>query len=187
VTAPVTFLIPHLPGRTESLARMIDSVHAQTISGEALLVCAMAPNPELSRPGNTARSLNALLPSVKTEWLAPIADDDLLLPNYIEAALPHFDHADLIYSYDRDGRLPMVDCAQWPTTGSLFDRLRAGNFITYCFIRTLLVRQLRGWTEDLLPGMFEDWDLFIRLAGIAARFRCVPEATFIYSGSHHDN
>lgn len=184
--ADVTFIIPHLIGR-DSLGVMLESIRTQTILPKAVLVCSVT-DPRLQGWGNGARAWNTMLPAVRTEWIATANDDDRLLPNHVEACVPFFGTADVIYTWDQERRLPCIDCAQWPTVGGLYRRLCEGNFITYAFLRRSRVLEVGGW-DPMVPQAtsFPDWDLFLRLAKTGARFKCVPVGTYVYSGSHHDN
>lgn len=162
---------PSLPQRTLFRAECVQSVWEQRLQPVAHLI-----HLDYAHAG-PARALNALLPAAKAtgaEWVAQLADDDLMLPSHLQTLVDHATDADIVYSYCRvEGRV-------WDPN-ALFDadRLRRENYIpATTLIRTSLCVEL-GWRADSEHG-FEDWDFWLRALERGARFVCVPEVTWVY-------
>jgi len=124
-----------------------------------------------------ARVLNAMLPSISAsnaEWVAQLADDDLMLPHHLRVLADNAKDADIVYSYCR------VEGRAWDPNASFdADRLRRENYIpATTLIRTSLCEEL-GWRADAAHG-FEDWDFWLRALDCGAVFKCVPEVTWVY-------
>jgi hypothetical protein len=108
------------------------------------------------------------------DWVAQIADDDLMLPHHLETLATRTD-ADIIYTYCE------VTGRSWnPNAPFDADRLRRENYIpATTLIRTSLCEELHGWREDSRHG-FEDWDFWLRALDLGAEFACIPEVTWQY-------
>ena len=121
-------------------------------------------------------------------------DDNWWLPDHIAVLVDASNGADVVYSYDRDGVIPRVNCNEWDADKIRF-YLDAENFIDggAAIVRTSALRDAGGfpveWEGGLLcdgghyvgsPANFADWELWRRLARSGARFRCVPAATWVY-------
>jgi hypothetical protein len=185
----VTALTPTIPGRENLLAEAVRSVNAQTVPVHAHLIRCQRPSGEAAP--HLCSQFNALLPAVDTEWVAVLADDDLWLPNYVEALEPAFESADVVYSWDVGGMQPRIDCTDW-SNAEIFDHLNHSNFIAAtAAIRTSALRSIGGWPTNWeganyrdgghfagSPAHAEDWELWRRLAAAGARFRCVPVETW---------
>lgn len=171
MTPRIIVVTPSLPERVEFRAECIAAVAAQTLEPVAHLV-----HLDYGRQG-PARCLNALTMSAITsgaEWIAQIADDDLMMPHHLETLATRLD-ADIIYSYcEVDGR------GAWnPNAPFDPDRLRSGNYIpATSLIRAEVCAEL-GWRSDAEHG-FEDWDFWLRALDHGAVFACVPEVTWRY-------
>lgn len=188
MTAPVTVLIPTMPGREEMLGEALASVYAQTVAPAAVLV--RWSRPERIGPVHIAAQRNRLLAAVDTPWVATLDDDDLWRPDHLETVLPvlDFDVTDVVHTWtDPEGTVPRVDVTGWPQP-KLIAALRAGNFIpSAALIRTETIRAAGGWSESGFDGRryatwatWEDWDCWIRLAEAGARFVTVPKVTWEY-------
>jgi hypothetical protein len=195
VGAPITVITASIPGREALLGLTLASVYNQTVEVDAHLVMAQSCTEGLIPPVHVAMQQNALLPAVRSTFCMRLADDDQLLPHHIETYLPHLADADVIYSWDANGDRPRVDCNGWDT-GRLCAELDRRNWIdgSAVAIRTVILKQVGGWPTDWVGGshtdgsgrfvasncVAEDWGCFIALAHAGARFRCIPEPTWLY-------
>lgn len=185
----ITVITPSIPERRRLLAEAIDSVQAQTSPVEAHLVRVQQPPRGALSSAHLAAQLNALLVAVDTEWVAPLGDDDVYLPDHVQRIGPYLGQdADVVYSWAKNEYEQFrLDVSDWPAS-RILRRLEERNFIrTTVTMRTELVRRVGGWTSEYRDGVFtatgvpyEDWDLLIRLARAGARFRCVPFETWEY-------
>lgn len=185
----ITVITPSIPERRRLLAEAIDSVQAQTSPVEAHLIRVQRPPRGALSSAHLAMQLNALLTAVDTEWVAPLGDDDIYLPDHVEKIRPYLGQgADVVYSWARNEYEQFrVDVTGWDPA-QVARKLEERNFIrTTITMRTELVRRVGGWTDEYRDGVFtatgvpyEDWDLLIRLARAGARFRCVPFETWEY-------
>ena len=100
-----------------------------------------------------AGMLNRMLPACvasEADWIAQLADDDLIDPHHLETLVAHSDDADIVYSYCRvEGR------GFNPNSPFDPDRLRRENYIpATTLIRTGLCEEL-GWRADSAYGCHE--------------------------------
>ena len=165
----VTVVTASLPERTARLAEACASVAAQTVPPVAHLV-----GIDHARNG-PERIRNALVAAAGSEWVAFLDDDDVLYPHHVERLLAASADIDVVYPYcDVAGR------GGWsPNQGFDASALRQYNFIPV----TALVRRssflaVGGFSEQTHP--VEDWHLWRRMLDDGARFRCVPERTWLY-------
>lgn len=151
------------------LAETVASVNAQTLPPVQHLI-----HVDHERVG-CAAAQNIMLDATAGDWVALVADDDLVLPHHLQTLASVADDADIIYSYCR------VEGRDWnPNAPFDPERLRHGNYIpSTTLIRTALARRLGGWRTDAAHG-FEDWDFWLRALDVGARFRCIPEVTWVY-------
>lgn len=95
LTAPVTVVIPTIATRSEKLNRAVQSVYAQTLRPEALIIS--EDTDRLGAPGNR----DAGLSRVSSPWVALLDDDDYFYPDHLDtlyrAALDT--GADIVYSW----------------------------------------------------------------------------------------
>jgi hypothetical protein len=160
-----------LPERVDFRAECVAAVAAQTLPPVAHLL-----HLDYERQG-PARCLNALTKAAGeagAEWIAQIADDDVMFKHHLETLATRTD-ADIIYTYCHvEGR------GGWnPNAPFDADRLRRGNYIpATSMIRAELCADL-GWRHDAAHG-FEDWDFWLRALDRGAVFACVPEVTWRY-------
>lgn len=200
--APVTVVTATIPGREALLGLTLASVYAQTVEVEAHLIMAQSCTEGLVPPQHVALQQNALLASVRSAFTMRLADDDQLLPHHIETYLPHFDDADVIYSYDANNSRPRIDCTGWDQA-HLVAKFAERNWIdgSAVAIRTDLLRSVGGWPTDWSGGSHtdgsgrfistglpaEDWSCFYSLALAGARFVCIPEPTWLYGTGDDGN
>ena len=176
----IAVLTPTIPERAEMLEECKASVRAQTLQPVEHLI-------ELDEKRTLAcgPQLNRMAKRTDCEWLATLADDDLLLPHHLETLAAHADEADVVYSYcevtgrDWSPNMPYdpdADMPQIPATA---------------LIRRSLWEEVK-WGKDLRA---EDNDFWLRCQRKGARFVCVPEVTWVYRfhghnkslvPSHHD-
>jgi GT2 family glycosyltransferase len=167
----VVVITPSLPERAEFRAECVESVKAQTLKPVAHVVML-----DYERVG-PAVMLNQMLPACiasEADWIAQLADDDLIDSHHLETLVAHSAEADIVYSYCR-----VTGRGFNPNSPFDADRLRRENYIpATTLIRTSLCEEL-GWRADSAYG-FEDWDFWLRALDAGARFVCVPEETWTY-------
>ena len=167
----IIVITPSLPEREAFRSECVASVVAQTLHPVMHVV-----GVDYERAG-VATMLNRLASIAKPagcDWIAQIADDDLMHPNHLEVLASRVDDADVIYPWcDVIGR-------NW-SVNALFDadRLRRENYIpATTLIRTLLVESLGGWRDG--EHGWEDHDFWLRALDAGARFACIREITWTY-------
>ena len=171
-TMRIIVVTSSLPEREAFRAEAIASVNAQTLKPLAHLI---SIDHERAGP---ARTLNRLLPAcfaAGADWIAQLADDDLLDPEHLATLATATNEADIIYPYCR------VTGREW-NPNAPFDaaRLRRENYIpAITMIRATLCEELDGWRADAAHG-FEDWDFWLRALDVGARFACIPRVTWTY-------
>lgn len=169
----IAVLTPAIPERAEMLADALASVAGQTRPPDVHLI-----HVDHERVG-CASVQNRLLAGAmgaNCDWVALLADDDILLPNHLELLVAAGADADIVYSYCVVKGRPGWD----PNAGFDPDRLQRENYIpSTTLIRTELAVRLKGWRPDAANG-WEDWDFWRRALAVGARFVCVPETTWIY-------
>ena len=167
----VVVMTPSLPERAEFRAECVESVKAQTLAPVAHVVML-----DYERVG-PAVMLNRMLPAciaAEADWIAQLADDDLIDSHHLETLVAHSAEADILYSYCR-----VTGRGFNPNSPFDADRLRRENYIpATTLIRASLCEEL-GWRADSAYG-FEDWDFWLRALDAGARFVCVPEETWTY-------
>jgi len=163
----VTVITPTIPERAEQLAEAIESVQAQSRPPEAHLI-----EVDDLRQG-TAAMRNRMVEEADTEWVAPLDDDDLLLPIHLQVLLDGASSsgADVIYS-DWNGHVPKGCPRDFDSAA-----LRAKNFIpATALIRREAIEAVGGYPE--VHG--EDWALWLLMDRAGARFYRVPVVTWTY-------
>jgi hypothetical protein len=161
-----------LPEREAFRSEAIASVNAQTLQPIGHLV---GIDHERAGP---ARILNRLLPACvasAADWIAQLADDDILHPHHLETLATRANTADIIYPYCE------VEGRAWnPNAPFDPDRLRRENYIpATTMIRARLCQELGGWNTEARNG-FEDWDFWLRALDAGAAFTCIPTITWTY-------
>lgn len=190
----VTVVTATIPGREDMLARALRSVDHQTLQPEDVIIVL-----DEKREG-AAATRNRGLTGVETELVAWLDDDDQLLPRHLEACAAALADgaADLAYPGMivigmRDPLATSVNGKWVNPFGVEFGpeqehHLRTeGNFIPVTYVvRTELVRRAGGfpepWGFDAVASRdCEDYGLLLALLRGGARFRHVPERTWIYN------
>jgi glycosyltransferase involved in cell wall biosynthesis len=164
----VTVCTPSLAHRNEMLVECMASVRNQTWQPRAHLV-----GVDYDRAGASV-VLNRLISAADTEWIAPLADDDLLYPHYIESLLSNAEDADMIYPWcevtgTRNGWNP----------NSLLDikRLKSDNYIpATVLIRKSAWEKVGGYPEVVC----EDHAMWIKLIEADLKIKCLPEILWQY-------
>lgn len=157
----ISVVTPTVPGREDLLYECMASVR---------------PLPHLigldRRREGPAVVRNRLIKQVITPWTLFLDDDDLLLPNYVDAVTPHLKGADVVYTSwllsGADEPLPHP----WDP-----ELLLTRNFIpvTAC-VRTSALRAVGGFPQ----AREEDWALWLALQAAGARFTYVPVIAWRY-------
>ena len=164
----VTVCTPSLPHRNSMLVECMESVRNQTLQPKAHLI-----GIDYNRIGG-AKNLNRLITQADTEWIAPLADDDLLYPTYLERLLSEAGDADMIYPWcevtgTRNGWNP----------NALFDpeRLKTDNYIpATVLIRKSAWEELGGYPEIVC----EDHGMWVKLLQGGKKIKCLPEILWQY-------
>lgn len=162
----ITVITPTVPGRESLLAECMASVKAAGFPHLMKL--------DANRRGPAAVR-NELLERVRTPWVLPVDDDDLIDPAYqsiVERSLPG---ADVVYTaWDLEG----ADEPK-PKPGPFdVELLARQNFIpvTAC-VRTAALRAVGGFPAGV---HLEDHELWKALAAAGYRFRYVPVVAWTY-------
>ncbi len=164
----VTVCTTSIPHRSEMLQECMRSVRNQTWKPKAHLIAI-----DYERVGG-ARTLNTLIDAAKTEWVAPLADDDLFYPQYIEKLLTNAGDADMIYPWcevtgTRNGWNP----------NSLLDieRLKEDNYIpATVLLRKSAWEKLGGYPEVVC----EDHAMWLKMIEANMQIKCLPEILWQY-------
>jgi len=163
---PITVITPTLSDRVEKLAECKASVQDQTVEFADHIV-----QIDHDREGPAA-TRNKLIEKVDTEWVLFLDDDDILYPQYNEAVQPYLDDFDFVYTWCERDFLGIPDTDFNP------DMLRIGNTIpvTAC-VKVQMVRDVGGFP---LEGVYEDWQLWLKLLDAGAKFMAVRKRLWEY-------
>jgi hypothetical protein len=186
----VTVLTPSIPARRDYLIEAIDSVQRQSSppAGHLIAITEVDEGPAMSQ---LVATRNRLAECAETTWVATLDDDDYYLPDHFTTVAPMLEEpVDVIYSYPDNMPGLVKDVTAWGT-GTLLQALSVANCIpSNACIRVEALWAAGGWsTEGWDPDSYlywdgpvcaEDWDLWLRLARIEARFVCVPVPTWHY-------
>lgn len=104
-----------------------------------------------------ASMMNKLAAEAQSEWLLPLADDDLLLPGCLTTLLAHSEHADVVYAPPLVWGMPPEPYQQSPPV-----------IPSFALISRLLWERLGGYDEEW--NREEDRRLWIRALAAGARF-----------------
>jgi len=194
--ADVTVVTPCIPERAflkgsgnGMLGDCIASVESQMVKPRRHII-----GIDYERVG-CAVMMNDLVKAVDTEWIIPLADDDLLLKNYIAEMVTAAGTAAVTYSR------PIAVGADWAPRRYEFSavELRKENYIpSTALIRTEMWRKVGGYrrtnepseapfwdkwraehnfTADMFP---DDWDFWLRVLDRQGHFRHVPSRNWVY-------
>lgn len=175
MSADLTVMTCTIPAREDQLARNIESVRDQSVPVHAHLISsddgALGP----------IVKYNSLARAVTTQWLAILDDDNYWFHDHIETILPHFDDADVIYTWDAGLTRPRYDLNNSsPADAALL--FQACNVIDQsCAIRSEMFDRVGGFAREGTEGRPMDQDLWYRIAQAGGRFRCVPKETWFYT------
>lgn len=168
-TPLVSVLTPSIPERAGMLAECCASVRASTVDVWEHLVLVD------ERRNGCAVTMNKLAADARGEWLLPLADDDLILPNCIAELLARSDDADVVYPPPLVWGQPQEWFTQAPPV-----------IPSFALIRAELWRDLGGYDEARVRE--EDRDLWIKALAAGARFvRADSAPTWIYRLAHGGN
>lgn len=177
MSVDVTIITATLPERAGMLAELEASIGEQTVKPAAWLI------EEDDRREGPAVVLNRLAEQVRTTWLMPMGDDDLLDPTFFETLAVALDDPDpgVVYCWPRvigSDQVPET-AFQRPFNGMLM-RWANGVCGGAACVRTDLWRRLGGYRPE--PGWteHEDWDLWNRAIDAGVEFRCVPKVRWTY-------
>jgi len=171
--ADVTIITPTIENRYSMLMECIKSVNEQEILPVNHIICT-----DYMRKGYfsvTERIMNI----VETEFVMPLADDDLLLPHHIKDLMERSGEADLIYGYPRvEGRRRSFQRRlQQPFNEEV---MRKKNIIGGCpMIRTELMREVGGYPKEG-SLVLRDHELYLKFLDMGMRFSCVEKVTWVF-------
>lgn len=200
---PVVSIITPTYNRPDTVAELLESLSRQTFADfEVLLVndagepvdAAAACYPELNvkvinleENSYHVVARNAALSHVRGQWIMPVDDDDLLVPDHIETMLREAGDADLVY-----GDVEIFDYVtkggtRRPTGRMLFayehDPSLLRSFNTYVASGSLYRRELHDALGPFDTGMrnYWDWDWILRVIEAGYRVKKVARAGTLYA------
>lgn len=173
----VAILTTAIPTRLDMLVETMASVRAQTVQPYRHLIGFDYP-----MEGNPTPVINPLAraaASMGCDFLVPLADDDILEPDFLKevVAAQEASGADIVYPWCR------VEGGNWnPNQPFNADKLRRFNFIpATALIRMSLWLDLGGYDQSQWA---EDHDLWVRALDKGATFHCVERPLWIYRANH---
>ena len=160
-------MTPSKPSRAKLLEECRASVQAQTTPAamHAVMVDENKEGPAIIR-NRIVQSLPA-----EIDFLAPLDDDDLALPQHLELLSAHSENADVIYSPPTgygSGSIHEFNAKELP------GRNHVGMT---SLVRRSMFEKVGGFDPK---AKFEDWDLWKRILKAGGRFCYVPTATWVY-------
>jgi glycosyltransferase involved in cell wall biosynthesis len=187
----ITVVIPSIPPRAALLKRAIDSVLAQTVQADLIIV-------EMDNDGDGAPATrDRALRKVTTEWVAFLDDDDELKSHHLETLLrcAEQEGADYVYSW-----YEIVDNfgvnrgdADWVlgNFGKPFDPAHPTQTTITTLVRTKIAQDVgfvfTHWQDvELIDGnrAGEDWMFTLGCLERGARIVHTPHRTWKW---HHDS
>lgn len=186
----VTILMPVHNGETY-LALALESILAQTMKDfqclvlddgstdrtPEILACFATRDPRIQsitlKKSGLVTTLNTGLDLVKTEWVARLDADDLMVPERLERQLAFVNShpniavaASYVRYIDKDGRTFGEGRSRFTTTEAVEDALQSGDLIGLhhpsIIARTQAMREMHGYREE--AWLAEDTDLWTRMA-----------------------
>jgi len=187
----VAVCIPSIPPRRHLLREALESVITQERQPDELIVAYDVDG------AGAAPTRNHAWQRASADWIAFLDDDDQLYPQHIGTLLEHSTDVDLVYPWfdlprgddplyvKRDGQLVRAYGVPFGDEQREYV-LNEGNFIPV----TVLVR--RAWLEKVngfpqpqserwAHTECEDWGCWQDLLRAGARFRHVPERTWVWN------
>lgn len=168
----VAVITPAIPPRLDSwLPDTIESVRSQTRPVDQHLI-----GIDYAAAG-CAPTMNRLLAGAATEWVVPLADDDVLYPEFVEECLAACDGYDVV--------APWCDTIGERNDHHYIHNMRSfdpallaeENYIpSTSLIRRELLVDVGGWPEEYC----EDWALWKVFAERGARFLLLPQELWAY-------
>jgi glycosyltransferase involved in cell wall biosynthesis len=200
---PIISVITPTYNRPHTVAELLEALSRQTFTDfEVILVndagapidAVVALYPELQvqvirLPVNSYHvwARNAALVHVRGEWIMPIDDDDLIVPDHMERMLKEAQDADLVYGDVEIFDYTTKDGTRIPTGRFLFayehspELLRSFN--TYVASGSLYRRELHDKLGPFDPEVrnYWDWDWILRVMGHGCRVKKVSRAGTLYA------
>lgn len=184
MTSGISVIVPTVAPRASMLHRALDSVTAQTMQPDLVIV-----QEDTEREGAAATRQRAQ-DQVETEYTCPLDDDDSFLPVHLEHLLAEAGrtNADLVFPWYevRGGADPMPEAfgRDWDAYLTEFGPYQ---FPVTFLARTEVIRAAGGWAPmpegqrlEARPG--EDWKLILSLVALGAKIVHLPEITWVW---HH--
>ena len=189
MSSGVTVVIPTFPARALLLSRAIQSVQAQTVPADTILI--VVDNDEEGAAVTRQRGLSM----VQTEWTAFLDDDDEFLPHHLERLLAHAEatRADMVWAWFSTigGHDPFPQ-----HMGRQFDLVDPHQITVTTLVRTEAARAVGGFlwdegtdiddpgTDDAGNRAGEDFLFTIRMAKAGYVLSALNERTWLW---HHDS
>ena len=181
-SAPITILIPTIPGREEMLIRAIKSVNFQTVQPANTFICSHKTPEGMMPVEHLCWQMNQLLEGVDTPYVMRLADDDWLEPNHIEAIWKTVyltsGFYKLYYSFDKENHIPRFDSSEMKRE-ALEEKLSKENWIdgTGTVVDYRALKGAGGFQVGRKP--FEDWDTWLAMSHyVSFKTKCIPLETW---------
>jgi len=197
--ADITVVIATIPPRAHLLARALASVAAQTLQPQAIVV-----EYDHGRTG-APHTKNRAIRRAVTEWVAPLDDDDLMLPDHLEQlwvaqrrtqglddGMGAADGADVVYSVPHIPQAPSFRDSQG-RYGLPFDAeemMRRSYVQTTSLLRACRVLEAGGfqvpdvvYDENDGRRWYDDWGMYKQILARGGKFFHLNASTFIWN--HH--
>ena len=188
LSGPLISVVISSHDRPMMLAEAVQSAVSQTLKNIEIIVVLSAPSDEnrkaaldlarlhgvrvveIAKP-NLAAARNAGIAAAQAEWVAFLDDDDLWLPNKLEAQLEGARRtgADLVSCdfelFNEQRRIEDTKLSPIPTGYSLAEALMLGNYVSggsAALVKKSVLVELGGFDENLRA--VEDFDMWRRIA-----------------------
>jgi len=178
----VTVLIAHLPERAIDLHNALMSVALQTHQ------CCTVVVTEDHKGEGSAATRNHALERVRSEWVLPLDDDDLLMPNAVQllCEAQAATNADIVSGRAWQPQTPshgepIAPPSGWIPKDTILDR---SVLNVSSLMRTEDVRRAHGWHfkwDEKANLMLDDWGLYRNLALLDKTFYRIPDHTLIWN------
>ena len=181
VGGTVTVLIPAIPTRTRMLNRALVSVLNQQRPPDRIVVS--LDHDRLGAAGNR----NQALKGVTTEWVAFLDDDDELMPHHLLVLLQNSDDADVIYTGCQvlgPAGEEVEPLEEWGRFGKPFDGLllRKKSYLPVTsLVRVEYLKDIAEPFKAPRDSAYDDWGMYLQLLDNDARFKHVPQKTWIWN------
>lgn len=183
MTSGISVIIPTVAPRANMLQRALDSVTAQTLQPDVVIV-----QEDVEREGAAATRQRAQ-DKVTTEYTCPLDDDDELFPMHLEHLLTEAERtgADLVFPWYEvhGGGDPMPEAfgRDWD---AYLNEYGPYQFPVTFLARTEAIRAAGGWEPHPEAGSRvgfsgEDWRLCLALVALGAKIVHLPEKTWIWN------